>query len=301
MRVLITGSMGFVGRSLREYLLRAGYEVIGIDSRPNSDYNVDILDLHRLIEVFRRVEPDAVIHLAAISSPPACLSDQYNCFKVNVLGTLNVLEAAKLTSLKRFIYASSANVYGAPKESPVRETAPLNPRTPYDYSKVAAEQVVRSYSRLGVPSVILRSWKLFGEYDSNESAISRFIDACLMNRPLTLYNDGRDVTDPCYVDNFSHMVDLILKKYNCDGCEVFNVGTGRSVSIKELAIKIRTLTDSRSELKTLPPRSELESEPMVSYPSIEKASEHLGYRPLVMLEEGLGRVIEHRSRTLGLR
>lgn len=297
MRVLIIGSSGFVGRSLRAYLSGKGHEVIGMDVRGDVEHNVDVLRLDQLYEVMYRIKPDAVVHLAAVSNPPSCLLDVYNCFRVNVMGTLNALEASSKTGVSRFVYISSANVYGVPKDLPVSEEHPLNPRTPYDHSKVAAENIVMSYCKRGLPCVIMRPWKLFGEYDTDESAISRFVDSCLTNRPITLYNGGKDVTDPCYVENFCYMLELALRNEKAVG-EVFNVGTGNRISIEELAVRIKRLTNSDSPMTYLPPRSELEKEPMISYPSIEKARRLLGYEPIVPLDEGLIRVIRYRATRL---
>jgi len=270
MRILITGSRGFIGRNLSNYLGEKGYEVIGVDVAEGADIRLDVSDYGECSKKLLSLEFDAVIHLAAIVSIPKSLDDPHRCFKVNSFGTLNMLEIAARKKVHRFIYASSANVYGVPVELPVTERTPLNPRTPYDYSKVVSEKLIECYSKVrGVKAVIFRNWKLFGEHDVETTAIPRFIKACLRNEPLTLYNEGRDTTDPTYILNFCHAVELALKKDEAVG-EVFNLGTGNEVSIRELAEKIRELTGSSSELQLLPPRTEAEKEPMRSYPSIEK-------------------------------
>jgi len=298
MKVLITGSEGFVGWNLRRYLKRMGYEVVGMDLREGAEISADVSNFDSVWESIKDIEVDAIIHLAAIANIPKTLEDPYRCYQVNSFGTLNLLEAAARKNVKRFIYASSANVYGVPAELPVREDTQLNPRTPYDYSKVISEKLVRSYYRhRGVPTVIFRAWKLFGERDVPTTAIPRFIKACLTGKPLQLYNAGRDTTDPTHVLNYCHAVKLALEKEEAVG-EIFNVGTGNEVSIKELAELIKRLTRSNSKLELLPPRTEAEKEPMRSYPSIEKISEKLGYKPQISLEEGLKRTIEYYMKTL---
>jgi len=300
MKILITGSQGFIGRNLSNYLGEKGYEVIGVDIAEGADIRLDVSDYGACSEKLLSLDFDAVIHLAAIVSIPKSLEDPRRCFEVNSFGTLNMLEIAARKDVERFIYASSANVYGVPVELPVKETTPLNPRTPYDYSKVVSEKFIECYSKVkGVKAVIFRNWKLFGEYDVETTAIPRFIKACLRNEPLTLYNEGRDTTDPTYILNFCHAVELALKKDEAVG-EVFNLGTGNEVSIRELAEKIRKLTGSSSELQLLPPRTEAEKEPMRSYPSIEKIRRILGYEPIVGLEEGLKKTIEFYKQRLGL-
>ena len=293
MRVLITGSEGFVGRNLKEYLERRGFEVIGLDVRDGAEIRADITDLESLTKSIEEHRFDAVIHLAAIANIPKTLEDPYTCYKVNCFGTLNLLELSSRRSVERFIYASSANVYGVPLELPVREETPPNPRTPYDYSKAVSEKFVESYHKhKGLPTVIFRAWKLFGEHDVPTTAIPRFITACLTGEPIELYNHGRDTTDPTYIENYCQAVELALTKDEAVG-EVFNVGTGNEISIRELAETIRRLTGANNEIKLLPPRTPAESQPMRSYPSIKKIQETLGYKPTVTLEEGLKRTIQH--------
>ncbi|MEM3040397.1 MAG: NAD-dependent epimerase/dehydratase family protein [Nitrososphaerota archaeon] len=296
--ILITGSEGFVGKSLKEYFKSRGYRVIGLDIAQTSDINADISSSKELTSKLKELDVEIIIHLAAIANIPSCLADPFNCLYINCVGTLNMLEAAKNLGVDRFIYASSANVYGARPKLPVTEDAELSPRTPYDYSKVAAEQLVMAYHRSkGLPVVIFRSWKLFGEYDSPSSVVSRFIDACLKNEAITLYNRGADVTDPYHVDNYAKAVELSINSDKAVG-EIFNVGTGSAISIRQLAEMIRELTMSNSRLVEMPPRTAAEAEPMISYPSIEKIKNILGYEPIVSLTEGLKRVINHRRKLL---
>lgn len=297
MKVLVTGSQGFVGKNLAKYLNYRGFEVIGLDIS-NGMLRADVTDFDALSRALSKVDFDAVVHLAAVANIPESIRDPYNCFKVNVYGTMNMLEIASRKNIERFIYASSANVYGLPLKLPVDEDTPLNPRTPYDYSKVAAETIVQSYwKNKNLPIVILRSWKLFGEHDVPTTAIPNFIKACLKNEPLKLYNGGRDTTDPTYIENYCIAVELALNIEEAIG-EVFNIGTGNEVSIRQLAEMIRKLTNSSSEVLLLPPRTEAEKEPMRSYPSIEKAKNILGYTPRISLEEGLKKTIQYYRQQL---
>jgi len=300
MRILVTGSEGFIGKNLCKYLRDRGYEVLRVDVAETAEIRLDVSNFDECLRKLMDLKFDALIHLAAIANIPKCLEDPYKCFKVNSFGTLNMLEIASRKNVQRFIYSSSANVYGVPVELPVKETTPFNPRTPYDYSKIASEAMVESYRKSrGLRTVIFRSWKLFGEHDVETTAIPRFIKACLKNEPLTLYNAGRDTTDPTYVQNFCYAVELALKNDKAVG-EIFNLGTGNEISIRELAELIKNLTGSSSELKLLPPRTEAEKEPMRSYPSIEKIKKVLGYEPIVCLEEGLKRTINFYRQKLGL-
>jgi nucleoside-diphosphate-sugar epimerase len=166
------------------------------------------------------------------------------------------------------------------------------PRVPYDYSKVIAENLAESYYRTkGLPVSITRSWLLFGENDLPYRAVMRFVDACLRNKPIKLYNSGRDTTAPTHATNYGELVRLILENDQAVG-EPFNFSGERIVSIKELARIIKTLTKSRSEVLLLPPRSELEKKPQISYPTLQRVKKILHYKPVVNLEQGLQRTID---------
>jgi len=297
MKVLLLGSNGFVGTNLTLYLRKRGFETINVDVSSPASIRTDITKKESLFSDLKEVEFDAVIHLASITNIRDTIENPYRCYDVNCIGTLNVLELASQKNVKRLIYASSANVYGLPLEVPVKETTPFNPRAPYDYSKVISEYLVQSYHKhKGVPATILRSWKIFGEHDSPQSAISNFIKSCLRNEPISLFNLGRDTTDPYHVENYCYAVELCLMKNEAVG-EAFNVGTGNELSIRRIAETIKNMTGSHSELQLLPPRSSLESEPMRSYPSIGKIERTLGYHPFVTLEEGLKRTIDFWSQS----
>ncbi len=292
------GSNGFVGTNLTRCLRSRGFETIDVDVSLPASICTDISSKESFFNDLREVEFNAVVHLAAITNIRETIENPYRCYNVNCVGTLNVLELASQRGVERFVYASSANVYGLPLEIPVKESTPFNPRIPYDYSKVIGEFLVQSYYRhKGLRATILRSWKLFGEHDSPQSAVSRFIRSCLRNEPIPLFNSGRDTTDLYHVENYCHAVELCLTRSEAVG-EAFNVGTGNELSIRQVAEIIRNMTGSRSELQLLPPRSAMESEPMRSYPSIEKIERLLGYNPIVTLEEGLKKTIDFWTRSI---
>jgi UDP-glucuronate decarboxylase len=290
-KVLVTGASGFVARHVLDYLSTHGYETIPTDVTGELNRG-SVADRSFVFDSLSKIEFDAVVHLAGIADLKKTIDDPYTTFEVNSYGTLNMLELASRKKVARFVYASSANVYGAPKDNPVTERTPFNPRVPYDYSKVAGEAFVMGFHRArGLPVTITRSWLLFGEHDAPSRAIPRFIRACLENQPINLFNSGRDITAPCHASNYGRLVALLLKKPEAVG-QAFNFGGERVLSIRELAELIKRLTGSSSELKMLPPRSEAESEPQVSYPSTEKVVDTLGYTYEVDLETGLKRTAE---------
>jgi nucleoside-diphosphate-sugar epimerase len=291
LKVLVTGASGMVGRNLVSYLNEKGYATIPTDLN-GWDVSGDLLDRDFIFKKLASLDFDAIVHLAAITEIKKTVEDPRLCFEVNCVGTLNMLELANRKKVKRIICASSANVFGAPKRNPVTEDAPFDPRVPYDYSKVISENLAMSFYRTkGVPVALTRSWLLFGENDQPTRATIRFIRACLKNEPLTLFNGGKDTTSPAHVINYANLAMTILENDRSVG-QAFNFGGERPVSIRELAETIKNLTGSGSELVFAPPRTELEKEPQISYPSLEKVNSLLGYRPELSLEQGLMRTIE---------
>ena len=291
MKVLVTGASGMVGRNLSAYLEEKGLGVIPTDLA-GWELSGNLLDRDFVFTKLASLDFDAVIHLAAITEIKKTIEDPRLCFEVNCVGTLNILELAMRKKVKRIICASSANVFGAPRSNPVREDASFDPRVPYDYSKVICENLAMSFFKTkGLPVSLTRSWLLFGEHDQPTRATIRFINACLKGEPLTLFNGGRDTTSPSHAINYAKLALAMLDNERAVG-QAFNFGGERPVSIRELAETVKRLTGSRSELVLAPPRSELESEPQVSYPSTEKVKSLLGYRHELTLEQGLQRTID---------
>jgi len=292
MRVLITGINGFVGKHLSAYLKSKNFDILGLDIAKGADLQGDIADADFVLNMLDQQSFDAVIHLAALADIKKTTEDPYSTYKVNCFGTLNLLELAARKDVDRFLYASSANVYGVPADRPATEATPFNPRLPYDYSKVVSETLVRSYAlHKKLKTSITRSWLLFGEWEPQTRAVPRFVRACLSDQKIPLFNSGRDVTDPTYAQNYGRIAELILTKEESIG-EAFNVGTGNKMSIREMAETIKKVTNSKSEVELLPPRTEFEKDPQISYPSIEKLEKRLGYKPIVSFEEGIARVVE---------
>lgn len=280
-----------MARHVIEYLLSHGHEPVPTDvtGGPNQG---SVADKSFVLDVLSKLEFDSVVHLAGIADLRRTLEDPHAAFEVNSYGTLNMLELASRKNVKRFVYASSANVYGAPKTNPVTEDAPFDPRVPYDYSKVAGEAFAMGYYKSkGLPVTITRSWLLFGEYDALNRAVPRFVKSCLEDQPIKLFNSGRDTTSPSHAANYGKLVASLLEKPDAVG-EAFNFGGERVLTIRELAELVKKLTGSRSELQMLPPRSEAETEPQVSYPSTKKMMEKLHYSYEIDLETGLKRTAD---------
>jgi len=290
-KVLVTGASGFVAQHVITYLSEHGYEPVPTDVSGGENAG-SVTDRSFVFDELGRLNFEAVVHLAGIADLPKTMENPYRAFEVNSYGTLNVLELALRKNVKRFVYASSANVYGAPRSNPVNEEATFHPRVPYDFSKVAGESFVMGYhTAKGLPVSITRAWLLFGEHDAPNRAVPRFIRACLRNEPVKLFNSGRDTTAPSHAENYGRLVSRLIEKDSAVG-QAFNFGGERTLTIRELAELIKRLTGSKSELHMLPPRSKSESEPQVSYPSTEKMKRLLDYDYELDLETGLRRTAQ---------
>ena len=291
MKVLVTGASGMVGRNLVEYFEQRGVETIPTDVA-GWEVSGNLLDREFVFGKLASLDFDAIIHMAAITEIKKTVDDPKLCFEVNCFGSLNMLELALRKRVTRILATSSANVYGAPKKNPVAEDAPFDPRVPYDYSKVVLENLAMSfYKTKKLPVSLTRSWLLFGKFDQPTRATSRFIRACLKDEPLTLFNGGKDTTSPSHAVNFAKLALTILNNERAVG-RAYNFGGERPVTIRDLAEMIRDLTGSKSKLILAPPRTALEAEPQISYPSVERAKSELGYEYELSLEKGLLQTIE---------
>ena len=280
-----------VGKNLLKY-----FEEKGVDTIPTDvsgwDVSGNLLDRDFVFGRLAHLDFDAIVHMAAITEIKKTVEDPRLCFEVNCFGSLNMLDLALRKKVNRILLTSSANVYGAPKENPVTEDSPFDPRLPYDYSKVVLENMALSFYRTkSLPVSLTRSWLLFGEYDQPTRATLRFIRACLKDEPLTLFNGGKDTTSPSHAVNFAKLALTILTNEKAVG-RAYNFGGERPVTIRELAETIKRLTNSKSTLNIAPPRTALEAEPQISYPSMERATSELEYRHELSLEQGLLRTIE---------
>jgi len=291
LRILVTGANGFVGNNLVSHLEAKDLEILRTDI-DKSDINGDLTDPKFVNDSLGTNDFDTIVHLAGIVNIPKSLADPYTCYRVNCFATLNLLNMTAEKKIQRFVYASSNNVYGPPRRLPVREEDPYNPRSPYDYSKVVSEHFVKSFHQhKSLPTVILRSWNLFGPNDQPTRVVPRFIKACLANNPIPLYNGGRDADNFYHINNYCEAVALALNSQKAVG-ETFNVGTGQETTVRQLAEMVKEITESGSKLQTLPPRTALEAKPRRTRPSISKIRRVLGYKPVLGLRDGLEQTLE---------
>jgi UDP-glucose 4-epimerase len=314
-KILITGCAGFVGSHLYRYLTGKGYEVTGIDN-----FMFPIRDWHKICGniiywdvagkfsaeggVFSALpfkeRFDCLIHLAAQISVDYSLEEPWSSLHNNIVGTLNMLEYCRLTDTP-MIYASSCEVLGSNQypDRPMDESHPCNPASPYGYSKLIGELLCKSYYKTyGLKVNIMRPFNIYGPHQRESDyggAIAKFTRRALNNQPPEIYGDGMQTRDYVYIDDIVRAYELAV---NADfKGEPINFGSGREVTINELAELILKLT-GRTGLKPVhvKPRP---NEVRRSWCNPKRARELLGWEPKVTLEEGLRRYVEWRVKLEG--
>lgn len=235
-----------------------------------------------------------VFHQAAMRSVPRSVEDPLGANEHNVTGTLNVLEAARRTGVRRLVYASSSSVYGDRPDLPKREDQPPAPISPYAVSKTAGEQYAAVWHRLfGLQTVGLRYFNVFGPRQDPASeyaaVIPRFILWGLRGEPLLVHGDGEQSRDFTYVDN---VVDANVMAAHADGVggQVFNVGCGARISLLDIVARLEALLGRRLERRHGPARP---GDVRHTLADIDKAKRMLGYMPVVGFDEGFRRTLEY--------
>jgi UDP-glucose 4-epimerase len=294
-RVLLTGGLGQVGSYLCERLVSEGHTVTILDNlssifRPYPDeanfVKGDIRDAG-LVNILM-AQADIVIHCAAQISIARSMEDPLFDEENNVTGTLNLLNAARKANITRFVYFSSAAVYGDPVRLPVDEAHPQNPMSPYGASKLSGEKYALMFHKAyGLPTTAIRPFNIYSprQDPSNpySGVISKFIDNVKKGKPPVIFGDGTATRDFVSVHDVVDLVMLMIEKDAAVG-EVFNCGTGQVTSIEELAQIVIGLYGS--DLKPVHER-ERPGDIKYSYADISHAKNLLGYLPKVGLREGL--------------
>jgi UDP-glucuronate decarboxylase len=302
--ILLTGGAGNIGSALARALLRnrdasvvvadnlltGSIEKVRIDAPNFTFVKSDCNDFDDISSLFYRFRFTHVFHFAAVVGVQRTLANPLLVLR-DITGIENILRLSKNTGVERVYFASSSEVYGEPFEIPQNEnTTPLNSRLPYAVVKNLGEVYLRTYEReFGLPHTIFRFFNTYGPRQSEDFVLPRFVRAALAGTPLQIYGDGAQTRTFCYVDD---TVEACVKTHLSKSYEndVVNVGSDVEMTILQLAKAVIKATQSTSRLEFLPPLAE--GDMSRRCPDISKMRQLLN-RPLVPLEEGMRRLVEH--------
>ena len=307
MKILVTGSEGFIGSHLTELLVEKGFEVKAFvrynfnnhwgwleESKYKNDieiYTGDVRDYDSVYDAMKGV--DVVFHLAALIGIPYSYISPLAYIKTNTEGTYNVLESGRKLNLKRIIITSTSEIYGTAQYVPIDEKHPYNPQSPYAASKAAADHLALSYYRsFGIPVTIIRPFNTYGPRQSARAVIPTIISQILAGKKQIKLGNLSPTRDLNYVKDIANGFITVGLHENTIG-DVYNLGSGQEISIGDLAQKIIELTGKEVEIigdtqRIRPEKSEVER--LLS--NAEKAKKVTGWEPKYTLEEGLKETID---------
>jgi len=305
MKVLVTGGAGFIGSHLCERLLAAGHSVWALDNLdPFYDPEIkrgnlreiarvsdrfhfvqgDITEPEPLRRLCHEVRFDQVVHLAARAGVRPSLEQPALYQRVNVEGTVRVLEAARESGVRKLVLASSSSVYGCNAKVPFAEDDPLTaPISPYAASKIASEALGHVYHHVyGLDVVMLRFFTVYGPRQRPDLAIHKFARLIREGRPVPVYGDGSSARDYTFITDILDGIEACMRQEF--GFEIFNLGDSRPVRLDRLIELLEEALGRPAQRRWLPAQP---GDVPITYADIRKAAARLGYQPRVPLEEGI--------------
>jgi UDP-glucuronate 4-epimerase len=313
MRILVTGGAGFIGSHLVEKLLAAGYDVAILDdfndfydpqikqaniaavAKDVAVHHIDLRDSATVRNLFHREKFQTIAHLAARAGVRPSIQHPQLYYDTNVSGTLHLLDAARVTGLERFIFASSSSVYGISKTVPFSEDQHLTQTiSPYAATKIAGEFLCSTFSHLYQMRVIaLRYFTVYGPRQRPDLAIHQFTRRIDAGQPIDQFGDGSTRRDYTYIDDVTEGTMAALK-YDGPLFDIFNLGESETIQLKDLIAAIENALGKKAKINRLP---EQPGDMPLTCADISKARKLLGYNPRTRLRDGLPRFIDWFLRT----
>lgn len=297
MKILVTGGAGFIGSHLIDFLLRSHHITI-YDNLSNSTIadveplvekgakfvSGDVLDYDKLQQI--SIDHDLIVHLAAKTDVADSIIHPDDTMKVNVEGTENVCKCCVQNKINKLIFASTAAVY-ADSESPINEEFKTDPQSPYGTSKLQAEKIIKKFANeFAIDAISLRLFNVYGKGQNLQYAgvITKFISNISKELPIEINGDGTQTRDFVSINDVVSAFDCAITHIDAKRGEVYNVGTGKSISINVLAEIIRDFTSKEIEILH---RKEIAGEIKHSVADVTLAKNQLGFVAKQKLEDGL--------------
>jgi UDP-glucuronate 4-epimerase len=309
MNIIVTGGAGFIGSHLCEKLIDSGSKIICVDNFDNfynpaikennlsgvidgsyfKLYRSDICSFDQMEEIFSKNSIDMVIHLAARAGVRPSIEQPLLYEKVNILGTMNLLECCKRYNISKFIFASSSSVYGGNKKIPFSEEDNVDhPISPYAATKKAGELICYTYHNLYKISIFcFRFFNVYGPRQRPETAIHKFTRQILNGEDIEIYGDGSSSRDYTYIDD---VISGILRSLDrIKGFEVINLGNSNTVKLIDLIRLIEITTGGKGQLKFVKNQP---GDIFITYADIRKARKMLKYLPKTNIKDGLVKFVK---------
>jgi UDP-glucuronate 4-epimerase len=309
MNFLVTGGAGFIGSHLCERLLHEGHSVWAFDdlnnfytpaikqanlrvlqslAKPFTFIHGDVSDRPALDELFRETQFDQVIHLAARAGVRPSLAEPALYQRVNVEGTVNLLEAARARGVRKLIIASSSSVYGVNSKVPFAEDDPIfRPISPYAASKLACEALGHVYHHLyGMDIVMLRFFTVYGPRQRPDLAIHKFAQLITAGKPIPVFGDGSTARDYTYITDT--LDGIMAATRGPFGYQIVNLGESQTVKLSYLIELLERALGKKAILDRQPPQP---GDVPITFANIEKARALLGYEPKVKIEKGIEKFV----------
>lgn len=295
---VITGGAGFIGSNLTDHLVKAGHKVVILDNfvsgkRSNLSHHknqnvkiikIDISKDNNLERYFKNI--DYVFHLAGLAEIIPSIKNPKKYFVNNVLGTLNVIEAAKKTKIKKLIYAASSSCYGTPKSFPTSEKSKIDLKHPYAVTKYMGEELVLKYASIfNMPNISFRFFNVYGprlNLSGQYSAVmGNFLSQKKNNKPLTIVGDGKQTRDFIHVDDLAKAFLKTIKSKSVN--KIYNLGSGKKTSINTIA---KIFGGKKKFIAKRP------GEPKSSLADISKIKKDINWKPSINIEDGIKKLLK---------
>lgn len=300
MKILVTGGAGFIGSNLVDALIEKGHEVIVVDNlstgqKQNLNPKAKFIELditeEKLAEVFSLEKPEVVFHYAAQIDVRKSVEDPVWDAKQNILGSVNVLENAKKSGVKKIIFASTGGaIYGDTDDIPTKEDHPEQPVSPYGIAKLTTDKYLHYYHQIfGLFYISLRYSNVYGPRQNSKGeagVVAIFCDKLLANQKPVINGDGKQTRDYVFVDD---VVKANLLALESDKIGIYNIGTSIETDVNKIAEVIKSNIDTEVEFTHGEAKEGEQQKSCIDY---TKAKDELGWQPEVKLEEGIKKTVD---------